>query len=114
MSRQSTRVSYLRFLVDMCGATVFAKADDRVLRNIDHSVTFKVADLLHARAQLCAVGVGLENDHPSMIFTDPADTHGLRFGFTASLVDGDPRAVALGPRRRLSTAAAAHGGTKYP
>jgi|HubBroStandDraft_6_1064221.scaffolds.fasta_scaffold46120_2 hypothetical protein len=44
----------------------------------------------------------------------PADAHGLRSGFTASLADGNPRAGALGLRRRLSTAGAAHGGTEYP
>jgi hypothetical protein len=139
----------LNFLVGMCGATVFAKADNRVLGirsifvaigdrfpytvevavpitdgpprddlyrngNIYHSVTFKVADLDHARAHLRAFGIGLETDHRTMIVTDPADTNGLRFGFTASLVDGDPRAAALGLRLMLSTAGTARGGTKYP
>jgi hypothetical protein len=123
----------LNFLVGICGATVFAKADNRVLgtrstfvaigdrfpctvevavsitdgpprddlyRNgniYHHSVTFKVADLDHARAHLRAVGIGLETDHRTMIVTDPADTNGLRFGFTTSLADGYPRAAALGP-----------------
>jgi hypothetical protein len=59
-------------------------------------VTFKVKDLDRAVDHLAGVGVGLETRSDDLVVTDPGDCHGLRFGFTSSLIPGDSRTPVMG------------------
>ncbi|MGD9696770.1 MAG: glyoxalase/bleomycin resistance/dioxygenase family protein [Thermoleophilia bacterium] len=56
-----------------------------------HLIAWKVRDLDAVAAHLAAQGVGVEGRDDHTIVTDPADCLGVRWGFTDSLVTGDPR-----------------------
>jgi catechol 2,3-dioxygenase-like lactoylglutathione lyase family enzyme len=57
-----------------------------------HAITWKVADLERAERHLQAQGVGIQMRSDDAIVTDPATSLGIPWGFTSTLVPGDPRA----------------------
>lgn len=57
-----------------------------------YSLTWQVRDLDQVASHLEASGVRLQARTDSSIVTNPADTLGVAWGFTASLPPGDPRA----------------------
>jgi hypothetical protein len=59
--------------------------------NMPHAITFKVQDLDKAVSHLTKQGVRLEHRSESMAVSDPTDSLGTRFGFTAALTPNDPR-----------------------
>jgi hypothetical protein len=69
-----------------------AREDLRRSGNLQHCLTFKVRDLKRAVAHLEPEGTALETQRDDVVITNPASSHGRRFGFTESLVPGDPRA----------------------
>jgi hypothetical protein len=56
-----------------------------------HSITWKVVDLERAAAHLTAQGVKISSRTADTLVTDPATSIGVPWGFTTSLVPGDPR-----------------------
>ena len=56
------------------------------------SLTFKVADLDRAAAHLKSQGVGIRSRTADTLVTDPDTSVNVPWGFTTSLVPGDPRA----------------------
>lgn len=56
-----------------------------------HLITWKVQGLDAVARHLRAEGIRLEAEDKTTLITDPADTLGVRWGFTSSLVPGDPR-----------------------
>jgi catechol 2,3-dioxygenase-like lactoylglutathione lyase family enzyme len=56
-------------------------------RDIQHSVTFRVASLDQIRKHLDAIGCPVETDTGTLVVTDPSWCLGARYGFTASPVD---------------------------
>lgn len=56
-----------------------------------YSITFKVDNLDKAVEHLTRRGVALEHRSQTMAVTDPASSHGIRFGFSQLLLPNDPR-----------------------
>ena len=56
-----------------------------------HSLTFQVADLDRAAEHLKSQGVGIRSRTEDTLVTDPETSIGVPWGFTTSLVPGDPR-----------------------
>jgi hypothetical protein len=56
-----------------------------------HAVTWKVADLEAAERHLTAQGIRIRSRAPDTIVTDPATSLGVPWGFTTTLMPGDPR-----------------------
>jgi hypothetical protein len=59
-----------------------------------HIITWKVRSLDAVEKHLAAEGIGLEARDNTTLITDPADTFGMRWGFTTSLLTEDPRKEA--------------------
>jgi catechol 2,3-dioxygenase-like lactoylglutathione lyase family enzyme len=59
--------------------------------DVHHAVTFKVQDLGRTMRHLRAEGIGLEAQSKTLIFTDPKDCLGMRWGFTSASIPNDPR-----------------------
>jgi catechol 2,3-dioxygenase-like lactoylglutathione lyase family enzyme len=58
-----------------------------------HSMTFLVRDLDRAEAHLVKAGARIARRDDQTIVTDPTTSFGVPWGFTTSLVPGDPRDV---------------------
>jgi len=56
-----------------------------------HALTWKVRDLDEAARHLEAVGVSVQARTATALVTDPAETLGVAWGFTADLLANDPR-----------------------
>ena len=56
-----------------------------------HSITWKVTDLDRVAAHLAAQGVTIASRTADTLVTDPATGIGVPWGFTTTLVPGDPR-----------------------
>jgi hypothetical protein len=56
-----------------------------------HAITWQVADLDRAEAHLRAQGVGIAVRRGDALVTDPATSIGIPWGFSSTLVPGDPR-----------------------
>ena len=59
--------------------------------NTAHNLIFQVRDLPRAVAHLKENGVSLETETAALAVTNPATSHGLRFGFVQHLHPRDPR-----------------------
>jgi catechol 2,3-dioxygenase-like lactoylglutathione lyase family enzyme len=60
-----------------------------------HAITWKVADLARAEAHLESHGVRISRRTGDGLVTDSSTSLGIPWGFTESLVPGDPRDTAL-------------------
>jgi catechol 2,3-dioxygenase-like lactoylglutathione lyase family enzyme len=57
-----------------------------------HAITWKVVDLVRAERHLAAQGVRIRARSDDTIVTEPATSLGVPWGFSTTLVPGDPRA----------------------
>ncbi len=91
--------------VHLAGSTIECAVPDHGTRAHDdwtryapndayHSLTWHVADLERAERHLQANGVAVQARSYDTIVTDPATSLGVPWGFTTTLVPGDPRAAA--------------------
>ncbi|NLT07575.1 MAG: VOC family protein [Solirubrobacterales bacterium] len=98
---QGTRGTYVVVGEDAASPVIFeiaapvaggpARRDLERMGTTYHCLTYEVADLADAASHLEAVGVAVETAGDDLLVTDPAGFHGLRYGFTGSLLPGDPR-----------------------
>lgn len=58
-----------------------------------HAITWKVVNLPRAERHLAAKGVAIRARSDETIVTDPATSLGIPWGFSTTLVPGDPRAA---------------------
>jgi hypothetical protein len=56
-----------------------------------HLITWKVRDLDAVEQHLADQRIRLEARDATTLITDPADTLGVRWGFTTAVLPGDPR-----------------------
>lgn len=83
------------------GVYEFAVPDDGTAAHADlatdpsadtyHAITWKVQDLDRVERHLTEQGVGIRARTDEMIVTDPATSIGIPWGFSTTLVPGDPR-----------------------
>ena len=57
-----------------------------------HSITWQVASLERAERHLAAQGVSIQSRSSDTLITDPETSLGIPWGFSTTLVSGDPRA----------------------
>lgn len=57
-----------------------------------HSITWQVASLERAERHLAAQGVSIQRRSSDTLITDPETSLGIPWGFSTTLVSGDPRA----------------------
>jgi catechol 2,3-dioxygenase-like lactoylglutathione lyase family enzyme len=83
--------STLEFAVPDRGTAAYEDWKRAAPNDTYHSLTWKVADLEAAGRHLAAQGVRIRFRSPDAFVTDPATSLGVPWGFTTSLVPGDPR-----------------------
>jgi catechol 2,3-dioxygenase-like lactoylglutathione lyase family enzyme len=74
------------------GTMVHADWEKRAPDDTYHALTWKVGDLARAEKHLTAQGVRIRARSKDTLVTDPATSLGVPWGFTTTLMPGDPRA----------------------
>lgn len=74
------------------GTSAYTDWETRAPNDTYHSITWQVASLERAERHLAAQGVRVHQQSSQTIVTDPDTSLGIPWGFSTTLVSGDPRA----------------------
>jgi catechol 2,3-dioxygenase-like lactoylglutathione lyase family enzyme len=83
---QSTFVYLADTVIELISIPEAGRKEDEIV-----GITMKVADLNAAKQHLTRMGIGLVVETDRLLVTNPDDCLGVRWGFTSSLPENDPR-----------------------